>query len=224
MLKSFFSCRIASASCRCSASSEPTSCGYSESTLHTGPGQPTAAWGRAGPDTAGARDGREPTAGPRRGKGRTGDGGATAGPTRRTPELSFGSLSKGRSTAIPAGDDAVRPPARRNSNAGRAPPGADVERRGGACRARRARLPAGGRGRCGAGGDRLTGRPGWGGTRRDRRVQLLALHRGHTTGLRSPSGHSMCLTVSSERFLNSVRLDAVTTSLGACCCARPPSG
>lgn len=36
--------------------------------------------------------------------------GAATGPTKRTTELSFGSLSKGRSTAIPAGD---APPARR---------------------------------------------------------------------------------------------------------------
>lgn len=143
MLKSFFSRRIASASFCWSASSEPTSCGQRRERgqpqppapaahLHIAAGQPIAARGGARKGKArrggGYGTGGRPQRGRARGKGRRRDGGAglrsgaTAGPTRRTAELSVGSLSKGRSTAIPAGDGATRPPARRNSNGGRAPP------------------------------------------------------------------------------------------------------
>lgn len=39
-----------------------------------------------------------------------------------------------------------------------------------------------------------------------------------------PKSHTMCVTALSEHLLNSVRLGAVTASLGVCCSAQPSSG
>lgn len=113
-LKLLFSRRIASASFCWIASSEPTSCGQKRERGQPQPPpgrtlahRPRTAKNRAGPGPTRAR---APTAGPGRGKGTRRDDGATAGPTRRTPELSIGSLSKGRSTDILTVDSTAGPP------------------------------------------------------------------------------------------------------------------
>lgn len=215
MLKLLFSRRIASASFCWIASSEPTSYGQRRER-----GQPQPPPGRTlahRPRTAKTRAGPGPTwpraltAGPGRGKGRRRDDRATTGPTRRTAELSIGSLSKGRSTDILTEDSTAGPPefkrrprsALRRRRAGGVglrrgawPKGRGLRRgagRGWAGLAARARLRADGRGRCGAGGDPLTACPGSGGAHTDHRVQLPALHRNHTAGPGSSTGHTMCL-------------------------------